>query len=151
MSLIQIARICGVVLAAAGMVAGVALVFLAWKHSSLPAAIAAVALLLGCPAIALFAVLASPASPLPASLALVRFVRAHVCMAGSWGVVLWFCQWGGLFNLPQFAIYYSVAVAVSLAAYLPWLSREERRIRARAEDARRAIQDARPSWLWAQK
>lgn len=151
MRVIQVVRMSGLVLAAAGMAVGVALVFLSWKHSSISAATAAVALLLGCPAIGLFAVLTSTAASLPASLALIRCVRAHVCMAGSWGVVLWFCQWAGLFNLRQFAIYYSVAIAVSLAAYLPWLSREERRIRAQAEDARRIIQDAKPPWGWAQK
>jgi hypothetical protein len=151
MKLIRVLRMLGLVLAATGMVLGAALVFLAWKHASLPAAILAVALLLGCPAIALIAVLTSPSSPLSMSLALVRFVRAHVCMAASWGVVLWFCEIGGLFNLPQFAVYYSVATVVSLVAYLPWLAREERRLRARAEESRLRTRESMPEANWAQK
>src|SRR3954453_14106940 len=120
----QVARYAALACAAAGMMLGAALVFLAWKHASQAQATTAVALLLGCPALALFAVLGAPPAPLPLQrqrraervLTLIRIVRAHVCMAASYLVVLWFCQLGGVMALRQFLVYYSVATSASLAS-----------------------------------
>jgi hypothetical protein len=158
-NLLQAVRILGITLGVAGMSLGVALVFLGWKYHSMPASTTAVGLLLGCPAIALSAVLAAAPTPLPLeqrrraerALRLIRSVRAHVCMAASYLAVLWFCQLGGLMAVRQFAVYYTVAIAVSLAGYLPWLSREERRVRAQWEDARRRVEDLKPAVSWAEK
>jgi hypothetical protein len=38
-----------------------------------------------------------------------------------------------------------------MAGYLPWLSREERRLRSERRDARQRVQDLKPSVHWAEK
>jgi hypothetical protein len=105
----QAPRTFSLVLASAGMALGVSRVFFAWQDASLPAVAAAVALLLGCPAIALFAVLSPPPEPAPLelqrrsdrALILVRPVRSHIFATGWYVLVLWFCQLGGLIAAPQ--------------------------------------------------
>jgi hypothetical protein len=131
------------VLAAAAMMAGAWLAFIAWQRGSQPIGMLSVALLLFAPIPAVAAMLArlegvteaADASDLVDAihriddvLRAVHLCRAHVGVASSFVCVLWYCQLTGYVSLRDFLVFYTAACALTAIACLPWLAARERRL-----------------------
>jgi hypothetical protein len=147
------------VVAAAAMGAGVWLMFIAWQLASQPLGMLSVTLLLSAPMLAVAVFLArpinssGPENPLASdwvdaihrvddSLRIVRLCRAHIGVAGSFVLVLWYCQLTGYVALMEFLVFYTAACAVAAVACLPWLAAREHRLYDDRAEYRRLLGEA---------
>jgi hypothetical protein len=162
MNIRLIASAAALVAASLLMVAALALAYLAWRRASLPLGLTSLLLLFTAPAIVVAAVLArnqrlEPPRDAPphalvdalsraeVALQVIKAARAHACVFAVHALVMLISELMGLIDAPRFVIGYIAIVAASLAGYLPWLSRQERRARDRCGEFRRAIREARPA------
>jgi len=140
-------------LAAATMLSGTMLEFLAWKRASLAFAIAGLTLLLLGPAFAVIgrvasgsvvnaaggsdaALLIDSVHGVDAALQAIRLARAHIGVAAASVFVFGLCQLLGLIDTWRFVLAISLMSATAALLYLPWLARLERR----AQRQRAALQ-----------
>jgi hypothetical protein len=151
-------------IATAAMLAGLALAFLAWQYASSRIALAALLVLLAAPPLAATAAILRTArclderTPVEALIAavdaadtgvrVIRLVRAHAWVVCSYCVVLWICQAGELIDAPEFLPWFTLAVVIALAAYLPSLARLERRALERRDTGRQLLREARTAEGW---
>jgi hypothetical protein len=120
--------------------------------------LAAVAMLLAVPAIAVASILAhfdrrergdgwsttfESLARTSFALRAVRMLRAHVCVLASFAGVLWVCQLSWLIDARDFVVGCSVLIAAALAVTLPWTTRRERRLLAHRAEYRRLLEDSR--------
>lgn len=153
------------IIAAAAMLAGVWFGFRAWQQETLPDGAYALALLFGAPALALRAILARnfPAGPdhatpvsellerlhrVEVSLRALRLARAHVYVGTSYAVVLGICLAAGLIGSREFVIIYAATMASAASVYLPWTSRQERRMHEQRSTCRSLLGDHREARAW---
>jgi hypothetical protein len=144
---------------AAAMGAGAWLAFIAWQRSSQPLGMLSVALLLSAPMLAVAVILVRQAGSaaqvnslasdfvdaihqVDDSLRIVRICRAHIGVACSYVLVLWFCQLAGYFELMEFLVFYTVACTVAAGACLPWLAAREHRLYDDRAEYRRLLGEA---------
>ena len=137
------------------MGAGVWFAFLSWNLSSPLFGMFAVTLVFAGPALAVAVVVIRPDPPqvsgdppesvlvdrihrANAALKIVGLGRAHVCVIGSYVVILWICETSGMTSLKGLLVFLTFACAMTAVAYLPWLGARERRLyEERAELQRR--------------
>jgi hypothetical protein len=142
-------------LAVGAMFTGLWLAFLAWQLESPLFALLAVLLVLTAPAFAIAILVARPEASGEAgeppqnalvdgvhrANALLRIValgRAHVWVVTSYVVVMWICEIGGMVSLKNLLVFMTLACITTIAGYLPWLAKCERRLyEERAELQRR--------------
>lgn len=163
----DIRRLIGTValgMAVAVLLSGVSLAFLAWQHRSTQLALSALLVVLAAPALAVAAVLlrigrqvelrATAAALIDAldamdtGLRVIRMARAHAWVMVSYAVVLWVCQAGRLIDAREFVSGFTLMIIIALCAYLPWLSRQERRALERLDAGRHRLREARSAQGW---
>ena len=143
-------------IAAAAMLAGTWFEFLGWKRASLPSAMAGLTLLFLGPAIAVSAgairsyivntggqldtgLLVDAVHRMDAALQTIRLARAHVGVAAASVCLFWLCQLLGLIDAWRFVLSISLLTAATVAIYLPWLARQERRALRQRESFRQRL------------
>jgi hypothetical protein len=144
--LLHFARALILIYAAAAMLAGLALGFIAWKLPSQACAMLALILLLSAPMLALQASLPLPAELVPHGdaidridrcLRLARFCRAHVGVACAGVLIQWISQWMGLIKLHELLAFSTATCVIAATACMPWLASCEMRLHGERDAYRR--------------
>lgn len=158
MEMRRVASAAGLLAAAATLATGVWLAFLGWKQASIEFGLSGVALAIAAPAIAVAAafmrIAAEPdlfdaVNAAESALRYIRLARAHICMLAAGAAVYGFSVIIGFMGARAFVAGYAVLAAASLAVYLPWLARREKRGGELLENLRAQLRSARSGDLLA--